>query len=74
MYLDNHTRMVSVEVTAHGDSVELGKPQVLFPTQPVGPGMFDVSSDGQKLLLMQAPPQNSANVTLVTNWTSTLKK
>ena len=74
LYLDNHSRMVSVEVTAHGDSVELGKPQILFPTYPVGPGMFDVSSDGQRFLLMQSPPQNSSNLTLVVNWPSALKK
>ena len=39
LYLDDHSRIASVEVTAHGDSVELGKPQILFPTQPVGPGL-----------------------------------
>jgi len=74
LYLDNHSRMISVGVITHGDSVELGKPQILFPTYPVGPGIFDATSDGQRFLLMQSPPQNSSNLTVVENWTSALKK
>jgi Tol biopolymer transport system component len=74
LYVDDHSRIVSVEVTAHGDSVELGKPQVLFPTQPVGPGLFEVSPDGKRFLMMQAPVQNSSNLTLVVNWPQELKK
>jgi serine/threonine protein kinase len=74
LYLDDHARMVSVEVTAHGDSVELGKPQVLFPTQPVGPGYFEVTADGNHFVMIQAPVQNSSSVTLVVNWLQGLKK
>jgi eukaryotic-like serine/threonine-protein kinase len=74
LYLDDHARMASVEVTAHGDSLELGKPQVLFPTQPVGPGIFEVTADGNRFLMMQAPVQNSSNLTLVVNWPQELKK
>jgi len=71
LYLDDHSRVASVEVTAHGDSVELGKPQVLFPAQP---GLFQVSADGNRLLMMQAPEQNSPSLTLVVNWPQELKK
>jgi Tol biopolymer transport system component len=74
LYLDDHSRIASVEVTAHGDSLELGKPQILFPSQPVGPGLFEVSPDGQRLLMMQAPVSNSSNLTLVVNWLQELKK
>jgi eukaryotic-like serine/threonine-protein kinase len=74
LYLDDHSRVASVEVTAHGDSVELGRPQILFPTQPVGPGLFEVSADGQRFLMMQAPVQNSPSLTLVVNWPQELKK
>jgi serine/threonine protein kinase len=73
-YLDDHSRMVSVDATAHGDSIELGRPQVLFPTQPVGPGLFEASADGKRFLMMQAPVQNSSNLTLVVNWPQELKK
>ncbi len=68
LYLDDHSRVASVEVTAHGDSLELGRPQILFSTQPVGPGLFEVSADGNRFLMMQAPVQNSPSLTLVVNW------
>jgi Tol biopolymer transport system component len=74
LYLDDHSRIASVEVTAHGDSLELGKPQILFPSQPVGPGLFEATADGERLLMMQAPVQNSSNLTLVVNWPQELKK
>jgi Tol biopolymer transport system component len=74
LYLDDHSRMASVEATAHGDSIELGKPQILFPTQPVGPGLFEATLDGQRFVMIQAPVQNSSNLTLVVNWLQELKK
>jgi hypothetical protein len=71
IYHDDHSRIVSVEVTAHGDSVELGKPQILFSAQP---GNFEATADGQRLLMMQAPQQNSPSLTLVVNWPQEPKK
>lgn len=71
LYVDDHSRIASVEVAAHGDSLELGKPQVLFPAQPT---MFEASADGNRLLLMQAPVENSSSLTLVVNWPQELKK
>jgi eukaryotic-like serine/threonine-protein kinase len=71
LYIDDHSRIASVSVTPHSDSVELGKPQPLFPVQP---GNFEASSDGQRLLMMQAPVQNSPSMTLVVNWLQELKK
>jgi hypothetical protein len=38
-----------VEVTAHGDSLELAMPQVLFPTPAVCAGQFDASADGERI-------------------------
>jgi eukaryotic-like serine/threonine-protein kinase len=74
LYTDDHSRMASVEVTAHGDSVDLGKPQILFPTQSVGTNQFEASADGKRLLMMQPPVQDSPSVTLVVNWLQELKK
>ena len=74
LYLDDHFRMASVEVTAHGESMELGKPQILFPAQTVGDGQFEVAPDGKRFLMVQAPVQNSANLTLIVNWPQELKK
>jgi eukaryotic-like serine/threonine-protein kinase len=71
LYLDDHSNVASVEVTPHGDSIEFGKPQVLFPAQPQ---MFEASPDGSRLLMMQAPIENSTHLTLVVNWPQELKK
>jgi eukaryotic-like serine/threonine-protein kinase len=71
LYLDDHSHMASVEVTGHGDSVELGKPQILFPTQS---RQFEASADGKRLLMLQAPVENSSDLTLVVNWPQELKK
>jgi hypothetical protein len=60
-----------VEVSAHGNSVELGKPQILFPAQP---GQFEASADGKRLLMMQAPVHDSPSLTLVVNWPQEPKK
>jgi eukaryotic-like serine/threonine-protein kinase len=73
LYVDDHSRVASVEVTAHGDSVELGKPKVLFPVQ-AGNTPFEVSPDGQRLLMIQQPGHDSPNLTLVVNWPQELKK
>jgi Tol biopolymer transport system component len=74
LYLDDHARLASVEVAVHGDSVELGRPQILFPTQPVSAGNIETSPDGKRLLMMQSPLENSSNLTLVVNWPQELKK
>ena len=71
LYLDDHQRIASVEVTPHGDSVELGKPQILFSAQP---GEFSASPDGSRLLMMQTPMPSSPSLTLVVNWPQELKK
>jgi hypothetical protein len=51
--------------------MELGRPQILFPVQP---GQFEASPDGNRLLMMQAPIENSTHLTLVVNWPQELKK
>jgi len=71
VYLDDHGHVATVEVAAHGDTLELGKPQVLFPAQF---HEFDISPDGNRLLMMQPPLQNSPSLTLVVNWLQELKK
>jgi Tol biopolymer transport system component len=74
LYLDDHSRMAAVEVAVHGESLELGRPQILFPTQPLGAGNIEASADGKRLLMMQSPLENSSNLTLVVNWPQELKK
>ena len=74
LYADDHGRMASVEVTAHGDSVELGKPNSLFPVQLTGTGQFELAPDGKRILMFQAPAENSTNLTLIVNWPQELKR
>jgi hypothetical protein len=74
IFLDDHSRLATVEVTAHGERVELGKPQILFATQPAGTSQFEVAPDGKRFLMMQAPVENSSNLTLVVNRLQELKK
>jgi Tol biopolymer transport system component len=74
LYLDDHSRVASVEVTAHGDSVDLGKPQILFSAQAAGFNQFEASADDKRLLMMQPPVQDSPSLTLVVNWPQELKK
>ena len=71
LYIDDHSHLVSVEASAHGDSMELGKPQELFPAQP---GSFEMSADGKRVLMMQAPIESSSSLTLIVNWLQELKK
>jgi eukaryotic-like serine/threonine-protein kinase len=60
-------------VTRKGESLEFGKPQKLFQTQPVIHYPFDVSPDGQKFVFVNAGDAPPAPIVLVTNWTATLK-
>ncbi|HUB01054.1 MAG TPA: protein kinase [Terriglobales bacterium] len=71
LYVDDHSNIASVEAAAHGDSMELGKPQILFPVQPA---QFEASPDGNRLLMMQAPIEISTHLTLVVNWPQELRK
>jgi hypothetical protein len=74
IYLDDRARVASVEATPHGDSVELGKPKVLFTLPSVNANQFEISPDGQRFLMIQAPVLDSSNLTLVVNWPEQLKQ
>ena len=69
------SNIVSVAVKNGGGAVQLGAPQILVPrwtilTMP----FFDISNDGQKLLLERLSQQVSQSVTVVTNFNEGLKK
>ncbi len=74
LFIDNHSRISSVEVTVHGDGLELSTPKVLFTTQAVGPGQFEATADGQRILMLQAPVKDSSSLTLIVNWPQGSKK
>ena len=73
LYLDDRLRITSVDVTERGDSLEMGKPKTLFPVQATG-AAFELSPDGQRLLLIQELERDSPILTLVVNWPEEVKK
>ena len=69
------SNIVSIPVKDVGGALQFGAPQILVPrwtilTLP----FFDISNDGQKLLLERLAQQASQSVTVVTNFTEGLKK
>ena len=62
-------------VTPKGDEVEVGAPQRLFHASSPGIGVsFDVSSDGQRVLVNHSEEEAQAPLQLVTNCLAELKK
>jgi Tol biopolymer transport system component/predicted Ser/Thr protein kinase len=74
VYFNGHSGVTSVDVTVHGDSVELGQPKPLFTVAAASANQFELSPDGQRFLMFQAPVLDSANLNLVVNWPQELKK
>ena len=68
---------MAAAVNGKGSSFEVGAVKPLFQTRVVGTVryQYDVSADGQRFLINTASEQTaSASITVVTNWTSGLKK
>ena len=62
-------------VTPKESEIEVGTPQHLFHTPLPAIGiLFDVSSDGKRLLVNRAEEEAQAPLQLVTNWLAELKK
>jgi hypothetical protein len=62
-------------VTPKGPEIEVGTPQHLFHTPLAAIGvLFDVSSDGKRLLVNHTEEGSQAPLQLVTNWLAQLKK
>ena len=74
IYVDASNRIVSVEVTSRGDSLELGQPQVLKQLPLNSGNVFDVSGDGQRFLMAIPPQQNATGLNLVVNWQTEINR
>jgi Tol biopolymer transport system component len=71
-YVAPDNRLMAAEVDTRGGSVEMKKVDPLFG--PVTTG-YDVSSDGQKFLVLVHPEgETGGPLTIVQNWTAGLKK
>jgi len=68
---------MAASVSGEGPAFQIGVVQALFEARP-RPGVnakpYDVSADGQRLLVNTLVREASAPITLVVNWTAALKK
>lgn len=71
-YVARSKMLTAVEVSLHGDRVKIGKPQTLFGPITVGLGpLYDVSSDGQRILVSVPQPETPVQeLTVMQNWTA----
>jgi eukaryotic-like serine/threonine-protein kinase len=74
-YMDNAAGIYEVPVTESGGALQFGAAQVLVSNWTIpGNPFYDVAPDGSKILLDRVPQQVSQSMTVITNWTSELKK
>jgi hypothetical protein len=66
---------MAVEVAGRGTSFEVGRSQSLFAA-PVSPFAisYDVTPDGKRFVMSVAPDEENLPLTLMSNWTTKLKK
>lgn len=75
-YVTPEGQLMAAEVAARNGTLEVGKVRELFNGIPTGFGYsYDVSTDGQKFLVVDFDTATSSRpLTLVQNWTASLKK
>jgi Tol biopolymer transport system component len=69
--------LMAAAVRAEGSNFDVGKVELLFEIRPggAGPGFYQVSADGQRFLVNQAPEQGEPQpITIVINWTAGAKR
>jgi len=73
-YIGPDNMLMSVEEKTAG-TFEAGVPRPLFPTRPIGVLRYDVSSDGQRILVSTPVDEaTSAPATVVMNWFAALSQ
>jgi Tol biopolymer transport system component len=73
-YMDLTFNLLAVPVTSAGGALQFGAAEKLVNTWSAPQVIYDVSPDGKKFLLDRVEQQVSQSVTVVTNFTSGLKK
>jgi len=74
-YSGSSDDLFACPVIPKGSEIEVGTPQHLFHTPMPAIGiLFDVSSDGKRLLVNHSEEEGQAPLQLVTNWPAELKK
>jgi Tol biopolymer transport system component/predicted Ser/Thr protein kinase len=76
LYVGPDRKLDAVEVNAKGATVETGPPHALPIPIRDGPGiLYDVSADGQRILVGAPPePEAAPGITVVQNWMAVIKK
>jgi serine/threonine protein kinase/Tol biopolymer transport system component len=75
-WLATDKKIMSAGLNVQGTALQVGEIRALFPARPsFGRFPFDVTADGQKFLVLTTPHQAVPEpVTVVLNWTATLRK
>ncbi|HEX8817340.1 MAG TPA: protein kinase [Terriglobales bacterium] len=74
-YFDSDQSIIAVPVMQNGGALEFGAPQTLIKQWTVlTTPFYDVAKDGKRILMEQVSQQVNQPVTLMTNFTSGLKK
>jgi eukaryotic-like serine/threonine-protein kinase len=73
-YLDPTYNLFAVPVKEVGDALQFGAAQQLISNWSAPQVFYDVSPDGKRVLLDRIAQQVNQSVTVVTNFTATLKK
>jgi len=74
-FRDANDILYACAIKRNGDEIEVGTPQRLFRVYLPGVGVpYDVSADGQRLLVNLAEEEGQAPLRLLTNWPEELKK
>jgi eukaryotic-like serine/threonine-protein kinase len=74
-YTDLDNKIMAVDVTSKGDSLQIGTPHELWQPrlQPVNPP-YAATADGKRFLADELPLQSTGHLTIVLNWDEGLKK
>jgi Tol biopolymer transport system component len=75
-YLKPNSTFVAVPIVSSGSKLEVRAEEPLFRVNPnsVNAFTYDVSPDGTRFIVVTAPPESTAPITLVENWLSDFKK
>jgi Tol biopolymer transport system component len=70
IYVGRDNRLIAVSLADRASGLDVGVPQPLFDTRPVGPrSFFDVAPDGQRFLINSRRSDSLwSSITLLQNW------
>jgi Tol biopolymer transport system component len=74
-YMTPEAKLMAAAVSASGSTFEVGAIQPLFDLHSYGVfARYDVSADGQRIIVPFEPGQPTTTITLVENWPAALKQ